>query len=118
MATAASVVAHEERVASVCREVKGFYDRKQKFRIYHGTTNSTRRAKWKRSEVVDTSHLNHVLHVDVEQKLVTVEPNVPMDALVEATLKHGLLPPVVPEFPGITVRSNPALAIVYMTNVL
>lgn len=26
-----------------------------------------------------------------------------MDALVEATVKHGLVPPVVPEFPGITV---------------
>jgi len=28
---------------------------------------------------------------------------VPMDRLVEATLKHGLIPPVVMEFPGITV---------------
>jgi hypothetical protein len=101
MATAATT--HEERVASVCRDVKSFYDRKEKFRIYHGTTNSTRRAKWKRSQVVDTSGLNHVLSVDADKKLVTVEPNVPMDALVEATLKHGLLPPVVPEFPGITV---------------
>lgn len=94
---------HEERVASVCKDVKGFYDRNQKFRIYHGTTNSTRRAKWKRTEVVDTSILNHVLFVDVDKNLAIVEPNVPMDALVEATLKHGLLPPVVPEFPGITV---------------
>ncbi len=31
------------------------------------------------------------------------EPNVPMDKLVEATLEHGLIPPVVMEFPGITV---------------
>lgn len=100
---ATSATSHEERVASICKDVKRFYDRKEKFRIYHGTTNSTRRAKWKRSEVVDTSRLNHVLKVDVDKKLVIVEPNVPMDALVEATLKHGLLPPVVPEFPGITV---------------
>lgn len=103
MATATAVAAHEDRVASVCADVKGFYDRNQKFRIYHGTTNSTRRARWKRSEVVDTSHLNHVLFVDVNKRLVVVEPNVPMDSLVEATLMHGLLPPVVPEFPGITV---------------
>lgn len=34
---------------------------------------------------------------------VLVEPNVPMDALVRETLLQGLLPPVVPEFPGITV---------------
>lgn len=31
-----------------------------------------------------------------------VEPNVPMDDLVNATLKHDLVPPVVMEFPGIT----------------
>ena len=31
-----------------------------------------------------------------------VEPNVPMDTLVRETLRYGLLPPVVPEFPGIT----------------
>lgn len=35
--------------------------------------------------------------------IALVEPNVPMDALVRETLRHGLLPPVVPEFPGITV---------------
>ncbi|TGO44708.1 hypothetical protein BCON_0472g00040 [Botryotinia convoluta] len=27
--------------------------------------------------------------------LALVEPNVPMDRLIEATLKHGLIPPVV-----------------------
>lgn len=32
-----------------------------------------------------------------------VEPNVPMDCLVESTIIHGLIPPVVMEFPGITV---------------
>ncbi|KAF2230907.1 FAD binding domain-containing protein [Viridothelium virens] len=32
-----------------------------------------------------------------------VEPNVSMDRLVEATLEHSLIPPVVMDFPGITV---------------
>jgi delta24-sterol reductase len=32
-----------------------------------------------------------------------IEPNVPIDRLVESTIKHGLTPPVVMEFPGITV---------------
>jgi FAD/FMN-containing dehydrogenase len=31
-----------------------------------------------------------------------MEPNVPMDLLVEETLKYGLVPPVVMEFSGIT----------------
>jgi len=53
--------------------------------------------------MVDTSGFSHVLKIDREKKTVLVEPNVPMDVLVEETLKLGLLPPVVMEFPGITV---------------
>lgn len=32
-----------------------------------------------------------------------VEPNVPMDRLVEKMLEYGLMLPVIMEFPGITV---------------
>ncbi|TKA78663.1 hypothetical protein B0A49_01160 [Cryomyces minteri] len=53
--------------------------------------------------MVDTSGLLHVLDVDTERRTALVEPNVPMDRLVEATLLHSLVPPVVMEFPGITV---------------
>ena len=53
--------------------------------------------------MVDTSGLSNVLKVDTESKTALVEPNVGMDSLVEATLQHGLIPPVVMEFPGITV---------------
>lgn len=53
--------------------------------------------------MVDTSGLVNVLKVDTASKIALVEPNVPMDSLVEATLQHGLVPPVVMEFPGITV---------------
>jgi FAD/FMN-containing dehydrogenase len=53
--------------------------------------------------MIDTSTLSNVLKVDTKTKTALVEPNVPMDALVEATLQHGLIPPVVMEFPGITV---------------
>jgi len=53
--------------------------------------------------MVDVSALNHVLSVDTTKRLAVVEPNVPMDKLVRTTLKKGLLPPVVMEFPGITV---------------
>ena len=37
--------------------------------------------------------------MDTQSKPALVEPNVSVDALVEATLKHGLIPPVM-EFPG------------------
>jgi Delta24-sterol reductase len=52
---------------------------------------------------VDVSGMTNILAVDTATKMATVEPNVPMDVLVKATLPHGLLPPVIPEFPGITV---------------
>src|ERR1700704_5322126 len=53
--------------------------------------------------MVDVSELNNVLSVDAKHQTAIVEPNVPMDKLVKATLAHKLLPPVVTEFPGITV---------------
>lgn len=53
--------------------------------------------------MIDISDLRHVLSVDTKNHTAIVEPNVPMDTLVKATLKHGLIPPVVMEFPGITV---------------
>lgn len=93
---------HRKAVEDVSASVRGFYDRKEKFRIFHGSTNSTRGAA-KGTNVVDTSLLSHVLKIDVEKQTALVEPNVPMDRLVEATLKYGLIPPVVMEFPGITV---------------
>lgn len=94
---------HDKAVAAVSSRVRHFSKRKQPFRIYHGSTNSTRASQRRRDNTVDTSSLNRVLDVDVSKKTALVEPNVPMDALVAATLKVGLVPLVVMEFPGITV---------------
>lgn len=96
---------HQREVDRIAERVRGFYERKEKFRIYHGSTNSTRKTALGRdpNTVVDTSRLNHVVSVDPITRTAMVEPNVPMDRLVEETLKHGLIPPVVMEFPGITV---------------
>src|SRR4051794_29607608 len=94
--------AHDTAVRIIASGVRQFYERKVPYRIYHGSTNSTRRSALKRDQMIDTSKLTHVLHVDTASKTAVVEPNVPMDRLVEATLPYGLIPPVVMEFPGIT----------------
>ncbi|KAI9847966.1 MAG: hypothetical protein M1837_001483 [Sclerophora amabilis] len=94
---------HKRAVHAVSASVRKFYDRKEKFRIYHGSTNSTRQSAARPNNTVDTSALSHVLKVDTAARTALVEPNVPMDRLVEATMKYGLVPPVVMEFPGITV---------------
>ena len=99
----ASKYSHDKAVERISTSVREFYDQKQKFRIFHGSTNSTRQSTVARRNIVDTSPLSHVLEVNTEKRTALVEPNVPMDRLVEETMKYGLVPPVVMEFPGITV---------------
>jgi len=94
---------HQAAVKVIASQIGDFYERKKPFRIYHGSTNSTRQSQYQRDAIIHTSHLNHVLRVNTERKTALVEPNVPMDKLVAETLRHGLVPPVVMEFPGITV---------------
>ncbi|UNI18140.1 hypothetical protein JDV02_004429 [Purpureocillium takamizusanense] len=91
---------HKQAVGKIAAAVRGFFERKEPYRIFHGSTNSTRPSAGAR--VVDISALSHVVSVDRAARTALVEPNVPMDRLVEATLRDGLVPPVVMEFPGIT----------------
>lgn len=95
--------AHNAEVAKVAERVKHFHSIQKPFRIYHGSTNSTRQSHRRADNTVDTSKLTNILSIDKDKLTATAEPNVPMGALVAATLKHGLLPPVVMEFPTITV---------------
>lgn len=94
---------HDETVKKLQRQISAYFAKKVPFRVYHGSTNSTRVLSFKRSEMVDISHMNRVLSIDTKRRVAVVEPNVPMDKLVKECLKHGLVPPVVTEFPGITV---------------
>ena len=94
---------HEATVRKIRSRVEHYHQAKIAFRVYHGSTNSTRHAGFDQDAIVDVSSLNNVLSIDYKKKTALVEPNVPMDALVRETMKVGLLPPVVMEFPGITV---------------
>lgn len=94
---------HKQATAAVAAKVADFHKRKETFRIYHGSTNSTRIVEFEPDKMIDMSDFNHVLEVDAGRQVAVVQANVPMDTLVEATLQKGLVPPVVMEFPGITV---------------
>ncbi|KAF2255158.1 24-dehydrocholesterol reductase-like protein precursor [Trematosphaeria pertusa] len=94
---------HAATVAQMAARVRTFHNNSRPFRIYHGSTLSTRASSRQRDSIIDTSSLSHVLRFDRTEKTVLVEPNVPMDALVDAALKEGLLPKVVMELPNITV---------------
>ncbi|KAF2810344.1 FAD-binding protein [Mytilinidion resinicola] len=91
---------HKDVVCQITSSVSQYFKRREPFRIFHGSTNSTRPGG--RQNTVDISALSRVLRVDTKTKMALVEPNVPMDRLVEATMQYGLVPPVVMEFPGIT----------------
>ncbi len=94
---------HNRAVAIIAARARQLDQRNEPYRIYHGSTNTTRPSQRRRDQLIDTRNLIHVLKVDAHAKTALVEPNVPMDDLVETTLRHGLVPPVVTEFPGITV---------------
>ncbi|KAF2114995.1 24-dehydrocholesterol reductase-like protein precursor [Lophiotrema nucula] len=93
---------HDIAVQKLSNEVKTLHESKTPFRINHGSTNSTR-VRAAGTPELNIAHLNNIISVDKYSKSAIVEPNVPLDKLVPATLKQGLLPPVVMEFPGITV---------------
>ena len=96
--------AHNARVHTIREAIQKHYSsgNTKKLRFSHGSTNSTSVLRSEHNDVsVDISGLNKILEIDNEK--IVVEPNVPMDVLAKETLRHGLIPPVVMEFPGITV---------------
>ncbi|KAE8132377.1 hypothetical protein BDV38DRAFT_287777 [Aspergillus pseudotamarii] len=95
---------HNAIVQQVSARVKKFHDDKKPFYIYHGFTNNlTRPSKKSTSNTIDPSGPNRVLGIDRTRKVALVERNTPIDMLVNAILPHGFIPPVVMEYPGITV---------------
>ena len=101
--TSPATLKHREELQKIKLNVNQYYKNGETFRIHHGSTNSTRPTATKSGKMIDTSRLNNIIRIDTESMIAVVEPNVPMDALLEETLKHGLMPLVVTEFPGITV---------------
>jgi len=97
---------HSDMVKTIAATVRRFYEDGESFRVFHGSSNSTRPSHGvnnRRPNIVDISTLCNILLVDPERRIALAEPNVPMDKLVETTLPYNLVPPVVMEFPGITV---------------
>jgi delta24-sterol reductase len=94
--------AHINTVQKIVNEVKDFHRRQVPFRIYHGTTCTTRQLHLERDKIIDTSDMVNIISIDSERMTALVEPNVPMDKLVQEALSLKLMPPVVMEFPGIT----------------
>ncbi len=105
MDSKSALVQHNEKVLKIQKRIRQYLDTKDTRKIVfdHGSSNSTRYESDDKIYRVDLSELGNILYIDTDKKVAIVEPNVPMDMLLASTLKYELMPPVVPEFPGITV---------------
>src|SRR5665647_65447 len=54
-------------------------------------------------EKLDISGLDEIIQVDTERRICIAEPGVTFTKVVDATIKHGLVPVVVPELKTITI---------------
>ncbi|KAF5576010.1 7-dehydrocholesterol reductase [Fusarium pseudocircinatum] len=93
---------HNQIMQDIADKIRDFCKLRQPYRIFHSSWSSTRARHGSDSNIIDISMLSQVISVDTAQRACLVEPNVPMDRLVEATMPYDLTPPVVMEFPGIT----------------
>ncbi|PSO44941.1 MAG: hypothetical protein BRC25_03655 [Parcubacteria group bacterium SW_6_46_9] len=93
---------HSKKVKLVQKQINKFRKADKKAGVDHGSSNSTRSNKEK-LDSINTKDLDEVIEVNENKEEVTAEPNVSMRELVSATIDHGLIPSVVPEFPAITV---------------
>ncbi|HWI19171.1 MAG TPA: FAD-binding oxidoreductase [Vicinamibacterales bacterium] len=98
------LAAHQERVADVARQVRARPAGARLTIRKQTPTHSIRDQAYKSGlHAVDVSALHHVIEIDAARRLATVEGQVTIGALSEASLAQGLLPAVVPEYPMFTV---------------
>ncbi|BCR92202.1 FAD-binding oxidoreductase [Aspergillus chevalieri] len=96
---------HAEKVIEISSKARYFHDRCWGFQIYNGSTQCTRGPSKTRTNTIDIRSLSRVLHVDTDERVALVEPNVPMAKLVAATLPYDLIPPVITGLPSLTAGS-------------
>lgn len=94
---------HNLAVKEIQTQVSDFFTRRKRARVFHGGTNSTRSRNIDRSQLIDIRRLSNIVEINPDKRYVLVEPNVTLEQLVDATLEYGLIPPVISEFPAITV---------------
>ena len=72
---------HSTDVKNIQEQMKSFFARKQKVKIYHGSTNSTRAQKFEKDKFIDVSRLDRVVEININEQYILVEPDVPMDKI-------------------------------------
>ncbi len=97
----ASRAAYKNKESDAIRQFKNLLDHGQNISIKKNTRHIFKDREQKPN--LDLRHFNHVLSIDSQDKIATVEGMTTFYDLVEATLAHNLMPQVVPELRSITV---------------
>jgi FAD/FMN-containing dehydrogenase len=96
---------HATKVATVMRQLRAHDGKRpvsfRKKAVSHQVPK--RRDQRRQDDKIDLSHLDEIISIDVSARTCTAEPGVTFIDLVRATLRHGLVPTVVPELETITV---------------
>ncbi len=94
---------HQRRIATLAAEVESAAARGQRIGLGKSTSNLFRHRAGAGKHFIDVRAFDHVLEIDPQRMTADVEGMITYEALVEATLKYGLLPAVVPQLKTITV---------------
>jgi FAD/FMN-containing dehydrogenase len=94
---------HQRRAAALAAEIERARTRGQQIRLRKSTSNLFRHRSSAGKHFIDARGFNRVLAIDRQRMTADVEGMITYEALVNETLKYGLLPAVVPQLKTITV---------------
>lgn len=96
---------HEEKVSRIIQQLQNRNSTKPVSFRKKAVSHEVPRLNDRRhsDEKIDLSALDEILHIDKEKRICIAEPGVTFADLVNATLKYGLTPVIVPELKTITI---------------
>lgn len=99
------MASHEEKVRRICRFLKEYNERAPLSLKKKAVSHEVPKPRDKRDmdRKVDISALNEILSINTQDKTCIAEPGVTFADLAKETMRHGLIPLIVPELKTITV---------------
>ena len=94
---------HQRRIATLAAEIERASARGERIGLRKSTSNLFRHRSQTGKQLIDVRGFKQCLNVDPQRMTADVEGMITYEALVEETLKFGLLPAVVPQLKTITV---------------
>src|SRR5512140_1176178 len=94
---------HQRRIATLAGEIARAGARGERIGLRKSTSNLFRHRSSAGKHFIDVRAFDRVLAIDPQRMTADVEGMITYEALVDETLKYGLLPAVVPQLKTITV---------------